>query len=85
MFKVTLLFLLVGLTLSSCQKSGINKESRSPGEITFRASCQTCHVLPKATMKTDAEWPAIVARYGEKAKLSENQKSDIIAYLISQN
>ncbi len=85
MIKVALLLLFVGITVSSCQKSGVAKESRSPGEITFRANCQTCHVLPKATMKTDAEWPAIVARYGEKAKLSEEQKSGIIAFLVSKN
>ncbi len=85
MIKVTLVLLFIWITVSSCQKSGIAKESRSPGEITFRANCQTCHILPKATMKTDDEWPTIVARYGEKAKLSESQKSDIIAFLISQN
>jgi len=85
MLKVLLLLLIVVITVTSCQNSAVDKETRSPGEIAFRANCQTCHILPKATMKTNAEWPTIVARYGEKAKLSDKQKSDIIAFLISKN
>ena len=85
MIRFIFILILVGVIISSCQKSDLNKEMRSPGEIAFRANCQTCHILPKATMKTDSEWPLIVSRYGEKAKLTKVQVNDIIAYLISQN
>ncbi len=76
---------MVAVITISCQKSDLQKESRSPGEIAFRSNCQTCHILPKTDMKTDAEWPAMVNRYGEKAKLSVAQVNDIIAYLIANN
>ena len=84
MWKVFLVF-CISVIACSCQKQGLKEESRTSGEITFRTNCQTCHILPKATMKTDAEWPAIVGRYGEKAKLSEAQKADILLYLTSNN
>jgi cytochrome c2 len=67
-----------------CRKSEIN-ETRSPGEKTFRSYCQSCHILPKPTDKTDDEWPVIVKRYGAKAKLSEHQINQVIAYLTTNN
>lgn len=73
------------IMLISCQKNTGTKELRSPGEIAFRSHCQTCHVLPKPTMKTDDEWPALVARYGKRAKISEEEKKDIISYLTANN
>ena len=61
------------------------KETRSPGEIAFRSSCQTCHSLPRPKMKNDDEWPALVRRYGERAKLTDDQIAAITAYLIASN
>ncbi len=84
MLRLSLLLLCV-IVFTSCQKKNTSGEMRSPGEIAFKANCQTCHILPKATMKIDAEWPYFVGRYGEKAKLSEEKKADIIAYLTSHN
>jgi mono/diheme cytochrome c family protein len=60
-------------------------ETASPGELTFRAYCQTCHRLPKPTAKTDSEWPPLVARYGQRAKLNDRQIADITRYLVSAN
>lgn len=60
-------------------------ETMSPGERAFRASCQTCHVLPKPTAKTDEEWPEIVQRYGSRARLSAETMAQITAYLIANN
>ena len=79
------ILLMSFLLLTSCQQSDLPSESRSPGEVAFRSNCQTCHILPKASMKTDDEWPAMVNRYGEKAKLTVTQVNDIIAYLTANN
>ena len=70
-----------------CSGSSANSgnETRSPGEIAFRSSCQTCHSLPRAKMKTDDEWPSLVRRYGERAKLTNDQIADITAYLTASN
>lgn len=69
---------------AGCAGQGATKE-RSPGEMAFRANCQTCHRLPKADFKTDEEWPAIVERYGARAKLDEATRSSILAYLQRAN
>jgi hypothetical protein len=36
-------------------------------------------------MKTDEEWPALVQRYGKRAKLNDDQIASITAYLIAAN
>ena len=78
-----------GLIVAACgsktTQSGTAGESMSPGERAFRNSCQTCHVLPRATAKTDAEWPEIVQRYGSRARLSQETMAQITAYLVANN
>jgi cytochrome c5 len=61
------------------------KETRSPGEIAFRSSCQTCHSLPKPAKYSDEQWPPLVARYGARAKLSDSAITQIIQYLTLHN
>ena len=58
-------------------------EERSPGEMAFRTSCQTCHTLPRPTMKSAEEWPELVARYGERASLTPEKIEIIAEYLIA--
>ncbi len=58
-------------------------EEYSPGETAFKNYCQTCHRLPKASDKSTEEWPAIVQKYGEKAKLSAKDQKAILDFLIS--
>jgi hypothetical protein len=79
---VTLLFLVSSWI--GCRKSDIS-ESRTPGEKTFMTYCNSCHILPKPTDKTDAEWPLIVERYGARAKLSQDQINQIISHLTANN
>lgn len=78
--------LLAALAIS-CGGNSANSgsETRSPGEVAFRSSCGSCHSLPKARMKTDDEWPALVQRYGERMKLTSDQIASITAYLIASN
>ena len=63
---------------------GVDSE-RSPGELVFRANCQSCHRLPKPKDKSDEQWPALVARYGAKAKLTDDKIALITDYLIGAN
>ncbi len=83
---LTLVFLvcLFALILLAC-KGNVADENRSPGEVTFRNRCQTCHSLPKPTKMADAEWPPFVKGHAEKAKLSDEQIDQLLAYLISSN
>ena len=73
------------LAFVGCNKTTVQNESQTPGEVTFKASCQSCHILPKTTMKSDDEWPQIVNRYGEKANLSVEQIKVITSYLTANN
>lgn len=81
---IGLLILGVGLQVSSCGPGGVAAE-RSPGEVAFRNSCQSCHSLPKPSRKPDAEWPTLVARYGQKAKLNDEKIRQITEYLVDAN
>lgn len=60
-------------------------ESQTPGELAFRQYCQTCHVLPRPSLKTDQEWPPLVERYGTRAKLDEPTRAKILGYLLAAN
>ncbi|KAA3633622.1 MAG: hypothetical protein DWP97_08780 [Calditrichaeota bacterium] len=84
-----LLFIIAALlsfaVFEGCNSSQVEKESRSPGEIAFRSNCQRCHILPKPSMKSDEQWPAIVSKYGDKANLTITDQKQILAYLIANN
>lgn len=80
------LFAVVICACGGSSASGTSKkESRSPGEVTFRANCQTCHSLPRPASKTDEQWPALVQKYGQRAKLRPEQIQQIIAFLTAAN
>ena len=82
-FKTAILIVLLTLIIG-CKQNAAD-ESRSPGEIALNNYCRSCHAVPKPSMKTDEEWPALVARYGDRAKLSQEQINQITAYLTSNN
>ena len=84
MMLVGVLITAIGLQVSSCSPGQAASE-RSPGEVAFRNSCQSCHSLPKPSQKPDTEWPALVARYGQKAKLNEEKIRQITEYLVDAN
>ena len=81
---ISALFVTLAL-FEGCNSSQADKESRTPGEIAFRSNCQRCHILPKPGMKSDEQWPAIVAKYGTKANLTIEDQKQILSYLIANN
>lgn len=77
---------LAALALGCAGSSGgSGKEIRSPGEIAFRTNCQKCHSLPSPSGHTDEEWPALVDKYGRRAKLSDSTIALITSYLTAHN
>ena len=76
--------LTTALGLATCGGPA-RRSDQSLGETAFRQNCQTCHVLPKPGLKTDQEWPELVARYGERARLSAETQQEILDYLLSVN
>lgn len=79
---IGLILLAMSVVFMSCASSA---QERSPGEMAFRANCQTCHVLPKAKKYTDEQWPALVERYGTRAKLNAEKIALITDYLQRAN
>ena len=80
---ITILILL--FSLAGCRTQIANVEETSLAKIEFQKKCQSCHKLPKPTSKTDSEWVVLVLRYGEKAKLTDDQVKRITDYLTENN
>ena len=83
--SVLILLSLFSAILACQAKKSELGEKRSEGERLFVISCQSCHLLPKPVSKTDEEWPAIVKRYGLRAKLRDSDIAAITIYLVANN
>ncbi len=65
---LALLFGMMLLLLSACDsgnspKQGVDyPEMDSPAFQNYRAQCSECHVPPRTTTHTAAEWPSVIAR-----------------------
>ena len=82
-FSPLLLGLIIALSLG-CGGAIVDEESTENSSL-FAASCQSCHTLPKPTDKSDEEWPPLVRKYGEQAKLTGEQIDRITIYLLANN
>lgn len=51
------------------------------GEKTYKASCGRCHKLENPKSYTTIEWERIMKSMAVKAKLTDQQKADVSAYL----
>ncbi len=80
---ITILILL--FSWAGCRTQTANVEETSLAKNEFQKKCQSCHKLPKPTSKTDSEWVVLVLRYGEKAKLTDDQVKRITVYLTENN
>lgn len=78
------LIVIAGLAILGCVGPP-SQSNRPPGELAFRQYCQTCHVLPRPARYTDFQWPPLVERYGERAKLSSETRALILDYLLAAN
>jgi len=53
------------------------------GKILYEGKCGRCHGLYEPTKFTAAEWKPIVDRMAPKAKLTDEQKDMVYAYLTT--
>jgi len=83
---IPLLIMVTIMTIVGCGGTGgTQAEERSPGQVAFERNCQTCHRLPSAMTHSDEEWPELVSRYGERARISKETVSIIVSYLQKNN
>jgi cytochrome c5 len=60
-----------------------SQDALDKGRSTFMSKCKQCHALPKPTAKTAEEWPAQVEKMGKLAKLNQEQKDQVLHYLLA--
>ena len=51
------------------------------GQNTFNVKCNTCHQLKVTTEFTDLRWVQIMQVMAPKARLTETEKSNVLAYV----
>ncbi|MDF1543702.1 MAG: hypothetical protein P1R58_01220 [bacterium] len=83
-FSGIVLLTVTAALLSACQPAS-QAEDQSPAAVSFRKNCQACHRLPNPANKSDEEWPILVQRYGERAKLTPENIALISDWLIANN
>ncbi|MEP0829416.1 MAG: hypothetical protein AB1690_09710 [Candidatus Zixiibacteriota bacterium] len=83
--RLTRFILILAVSLIGCGGAYKAGQQMSEGERLFRANCRSCHLLPRPAKHTDAEWPGLVKRYGEKIRLADSSQAAIIEFLNANN
>ncbi len=83
---------LIAIVLWGCSK-GLNpndtakvdaafaKYEESDGKALFKQKCAKCHNYRLPETKTVEKWPGIMDRMARKAKLTDDQKSAVVAFV----
>jgi|GEM_PF-2830391 cytochrome c5 len=53
------------------------------GKNIYMASCNKCHGYKKPESKPAEKWPKTIERMGNKAKLTQDQKNLVLAYVVA--
>jgi mono/diheme cytochrome c family protein len=56
-------------------------ETLAAGEATYKANCGRCHGLKNPGSRTSARWVSVLDKMAPKAKLSDIEKQNVLAYL----
>lgn len=57
--------------------------SLEAGRIIFNNRCSRCHGLPETTIYSGKRWGTILELMAPKARLSKNEKQDVMAYVTA--
>ena len=58
----------------------VTHEQWLQGKVIYEASCQRCHTLKNPSNYTMDQWTTWVSEMAPKAKISEEQKAQIVAF-----
>jgi cytochrome c5 len=79
------LALALGLAASACAEPNNSLASNEPGVVRghrlYQAKCSMCHELVDPGAFSKQEWPRLLDKYGERARLRPDDKRSILAYL----
>lgn len=87
--------LLVAIVLVGCAKglnpndtekveAAFSKYESSEGKTIFREKCAKCHGYRLPETRTAERWPGIIDRMAKKAKLTDDQKQSVLAFVTKQ-
>jgi cytochrome c5 len=79
------LALSLGLLVSGCVASNTSLAAAEPdaaaGHRLYRAKCSMCHELVDPEAFSKQEWPRLLEKYGQRARLKPADQRSILAYL----
>lgn len=77
-------YIFLGLFFSGCAgESGNIKVTGSDGGRLYRAKCGSCHRLMSPSEHNADKWAEYVEKYGNKIRLTDEEKQNILDYLTS--
>jgi cytochrome c2 len=71
-------------TAANAEKANLPLETLIAGRTIYMERCGECHNLYKPSRYTAEEWPKYVNKMQGKAKITDDQKMNIIAYLTAE-
>ncbi len=74
---------VVAMTEPANEKLAITPETLAEGKSLYGMNCAKCHELFDKTSYTAEEWTPIVLRMQKKARISDEHREKIYAYLIT--
>jgi mono/diheme cytochrome c family protein len=64
------------------QRHEVTLEQMEQGRSVYLSHCGQCHQLPDPKSHAPGKWPQEVAEMKQRAKLSDEQGEQIVAYLV---
>jgi cytochrome c5 len=62
-------------------KNEVEPAATAGGKLIFESKCGSCHALPRANAFTVSKWTGLVDWMAPKAKLSDDEKAQVLAYV----
>lgn len=90
--KTLIQFCLIAVVLYGCAgglnpkdtaavEAAFSKYEESDGKAIFKEKCAKCHGYRLPETRTTEKWPGIIDRMARKAKLTEDQKAAVLAFV----
>jgi cytochrome c5 len=91
--KTLLQFAVIAVVLWGCSKGTASPDAAAkaeaafakypdaPGKTVYRENCNRCHNYKWPETRTAEKWPGIIDRMARKAKLTDDQKAQVLDFV----
>jgi mono/diheme cytochrome c family protein len=62
---------------------GVTPEGLAQGRTLYIAKCSGCHTLRVPTKYSEDRWPSLLDKMQKRAKISDDEKAQILHYVLS--